>query len=433
MPQYKKRHINRLRGAAETVRNKKARGARISEPQDIEMTPSGKSRRTSKPHSDMRVVKGKKLERRRRAKVLTAAAAVIAVVCVVLQLILPVGIIENIQNLTALIGSGGYPISLESSNTLNTVSRGTSHYYVLTDTRINAFSGGGKEIYSYAHGFENPVLKTSETRAMVFDQGGSELFIYNLASLKGNLKTESEIITANISDSGTYAVVTQSESYASAVSVYDKNNRLVYEWYSSEDTVNNVAVSPNGKKIAVSAFSAASGNYKSKVSVLNFSSATPEFTEEYDGTLVLNLDTAHSSGFSVVTSGGVDFINWSDYEKAVYENEYPISMFRSGSGGSAAVFSRESDRTDNRIAVFSSKGKLKSEFEFKGIISDIQISGGHIYCISGTKIYLLDSDGAVLRSAECGFGAVRLAVTGSNLTAVITDNRIDKIKLELIE
>lgn len=430
MPEYKKRHVNRLRGAADTVKNKKERRSRIAETEDIVMTPFGKGSKNTKPQSDMRVVKGKKLERRRRTKVFTAVVSVIVIACVVLQLVLPVGIIENIQNLTALLGSGGYPISLESSNTINAVSRGTSYYYVLTDTRINAFSVGGKKIYSYAHGFENPVLKTSKTRAMVFDQGGNELLIYNLASLKGTIKTESEIITANISDSGTYAVVTQSDTYASAVSVYDKQSKLIYEWYSSEDTVNNVAVSPNGKKIAVSAFNASSGNYKSKVSVLNFNSAAPEFTEEYEGAPVLNLDTAHSAGFSAVTANRIDFINWSGYEKTGYTNEYPISMFRSGSGGSAAVFSRESDRTDNRVAVFNSKGKLKAEFEFKGIISDIQISGGHIYCISDTEIYLLGPDGAVLRSAECGFGAVRLAVTGTNIAAVITDNRIDRIKLE---
>ena len=39
-------------------------------------------------------------------------------------------------------------------------------------------------------------------------------------------------------------------------------------------------------------------------------------------------------------------------------------------------------------------------------------------------------DGEVLRSAECGFGAVRISVTGTNSVAVITDNQIYKIQLE---
>ena len=214
------------------------------------------------------------------------------------------------------------------------------------------------------------------------------------------------------------------------VSVYNKYDKLIYEWYSAEDAVNNVAVSPNGKKIAVSLFNASSGVYSSEVCVFGFDSATPEFRETCGDAPVYNLDTAQSSGFSVVCKNGIRFIAWSDYKKTEYENAYTAAMFRSYSGGSVAVFNRASDRTDNRVAVFNSKGKLKSEFEFKGIIGDIEIWGGHIYFISDTEVLLLSEDGTVLRKAECGFGAERLSVIGSNMIAVITDNQIYKIKLE---
>ena len=431
MPDYKKKKINRLKGAP---KQKKAKRVTPPENDDIVMTPTPAKRRgappkTEKPVSNMRVVNGKKLERKRRFRVSLSAVSAVAVVLLVLHLILPVGILENVQNLTALIGSGGYPAEINSTEVLNSVSRG-NYYYVLTDTKLNAYSGGGKEIYSYSHGFENPVLKTSKTRAMVFSQGGNEAYIYNLAELKSSVSTEKEIITANISDSGAYALVTHSDSYASVVSVYNKNNKLVYEWYSSEDTVNNVAISPNGKKIAVSAFNATSGDYSAKVCVLSFDSATPEYSESYSGSPIYGIDSRSGAGFSVITENSVQFIEWSNYKKTEYKNDYTMSMFRSGSGGSAAVFNRSSDKTDNRVAVFNSKGKLKSEFEFKGIIGDIEIYGGHIYCISDTFVYLLSESGEILRKAECGFGAVRISVTGTNTAAVVTDNQIYKIRLE---
>ena len=431
MPDYKKKKVNRLRGAP---RPKKARRAAILENDDIAMTSTPPKRRSEpkkaeQPVSNMRVVNGKKLERKRKLRISFSAVAAAAVVIVILRLILPVGIFENVQNLTALIGSGGYPAEINSTEVLNAVSRG-NYYYVLTDTRLNAYSNGGKEIYSYSHGFENPVLKTSKTRAMVFSQGGTEAYIYNLAELKNAVSTEKEIITANISDSGTYALVTRSDSYASVVSVYNKNDKLVYEWYSSEDTVNNVAVSPNGKKIAVSAFNATSGDYSAKVCVLSFDSATAEYTESYSGSPVYGIDTMSNAGFSVITENGIQFIKWSKFQKEEYKNDYSAAMFRSASGGSVAVFNRSSDKTDNRIAAFNSKGKLKSEFEFKGIISYIEIRGGHIYCISDTYVYLLSENGEVLRKAECGFGAVRISVTGTNSAAVITDNQINIIQLE---
>ena len=94
------------------------------------------------------------------------------------------------------------------------------------------------------------------------------------------------------------------------------------------------------------------------------------------------------------------------------------------------VFNRESDRTDNRIVLFSPKGRLKCEFDYKGIISDIEVSGGHIYCICDTSAYLLSDEGNVLREADCGFGVTYISPIGSNMLAAITDNGIQKIKLE---
>ena len=172
MPDYKKKHVNRLRGAPKPKRAKKT-AENIS--QDIEMQPSPARAKKAKAEpakneSPLKVVKGKKLERRRKTRIALSAAAVIIIAVTVLHLVLPVGIAENIGNLTALIGAGGYPVTLESSDTLNTVSRG-GYYYVLSDTRLCAYSGGGKEIYSYMHGYENPVLKTSKTRALLFSQG----------------------------------------------------------------------------------------------------------------------------------------------------------------------------------------------------------------------------------------------------------------------
>ena len=225
MPEYRKKRVNRFKPAPR--RKKKP----IEAAEDIKMSPTEKrGKKTEKAAKEennelpLRVVNGKKLERRRKTKIFVSAAAIISLILTVIHIILPVGITENLENLVSLIGNGSYPINLESSDTLNTVSRGM-YYYVLTDTRLNAFTNGGKEIYSNSHGFESPVLKTSATRAMVFDQGGNEAYIYNLKEQKQSLKTDTEIINAAISDSGVYAVITRSESYASVVTVYSRGGK----------------------------------------------------------------------------------------------------------------------------------------------------------------------------------------------------------------
>ena len=156
MPDYKKKRINRFKPAP---RRKRA----LPTDEDIKMTPADKRRKKSEkpektPEMPLRVVNGKKLERRRKTGMFFSVALIIALILTVFQLVLPAGIAENTENLISLIGKGSYPISLESTETQSAVSRG-SYYYVLTDTRLNAFANGGKEIYSHSHGFENPVMK----------------------------------------------------------------------------------------------------------------------------------------------------------------------------------------------------------------------------------------------------------------------------------
>lgn len=427
MPDYRKKRRNKIFSSPQRVKKSRVKKAEASE--EIKMSPSKRNKRTeTPPKSNMRVITGKKLEQKRKIKLWASVISALLVVVFVLQMIFPAGIIRTVSNSVALIGSGSYPIELESTDTLNTVSKG-SYYYVLSNTKVNAFASSGKELFSYNHGYENPVIKTSAAGALAFEQGGTGFAIFDLNGLKNEIKTEHPIITAAISDSGVYAIVTRSDKYAAAVSVYNKRAKKLYEWFSAKETVNNVAISPNGKKLAVSTFTSNVGQYKSELRVLNYDSATPEHSETFES-LIYSLENTHSASFAVVTQNGVRFIKWSKFKSNEYKNDYNTAFFRAGKGGCAAVFNRESDKTDNRIVIFSKSGEKKSEFEFKGIISDIAVYGGHIYCMSDTDIFLFDDEGKILRKAACGFGAVNLSVTATNTACVITDNKIEKIKLE---
>lgn len=429
MPDYKKKRVSRIRSAPKRLKKsriQKKNSAPLTD--DIKMRPASRKRQTN-TQNGMRVVKGNKLERRRKFKAFAGAAALIAVVLIVLELALPVGIGETLGNAVAVMGSGDYPIELNGTEVLDSVSKG-AYYYILTDNSVSAVSSGGKTIFLKPHGFENPILKTSSTRALVFDQGGDTALIYNLSKLKTTFESKNKIITAAISRCGVFAVVTRSESYASTVSVYDKNSALIYEWYSSSDLVNNVAISPNGKKIAVTTLNSDGGKYKSNLYVLTFDSANPVFSESFEDTVIYGIDSTQRGGFAIVTKNKFEFIKWSKYERREYTNDYSISMLRAGSGGLAAVFNRENDRTDNRLAVFSTSGELKYEFSYSGVISDIEMSGGHIYCMSDNEVSILNNDGSVLRKADCGYGGVRMSVLGSYSVAVITDSGISKLDLK---
>lgn len=426
MPKYKKKKHNRILNAPKKRVKQPVKVKDVSD--DIEMTSYDSKKVEAKVAAPMKVVKGNKGVRAKKIKTCAVALAVVVVVVMLFQLILPAGLFQTVSNITAVIGTGSYPIAVSGSQTLSVVPMG-NYYLHLTDTHFSAYSSAGKILFSEAHGYEKPVLLTSKGKSLLYNQGGKQFSVYTLNGVQYDSETKNEIICGAISDSGNFAIATYSESYASQVTVYNKRYKQIYEWYSAEDTINNVAISSSGRKIAVSTFNSSSGVFNSKINVINFKSATPEHTVTYENKIIYGLKSCNKSNFSVIKSNGVDTVKWSNYKSENYTDDYTISFFRNNSSVNIGVFSRERDKTDNKIVIFTKRGKVKNSVNYNGAINDIQVRGSNIYCINDSSVNVLDFDGNVKFSAEYGFGGKGISVISANVVAVITNNEILRIKL----
>ncbi|MBE6810592.1 MAG: hypothetical protein E7521_06005 [Ruminococcaceae bacterium] len=396
---------------------------------DIQMRPKNKKNIESiVPQEDIKVVRGSKYGRSFRNKFLITVVAVVAIVYFVLSLILPVSVYENITNSIALLGHGKYPTYTSGSTIINSVSNG-QYYYVLTDTSIIAYSNGGKIIFNELHGFSNPVLSVSETRAIVYDQGGENLYVYNLSGKIDSLDTKQEIITASISRNGDFAVSTHSDNYTSVVKVYDKNLENIYTWNSAKDIVNNVLVNNSGNRLAVTTFNAIAGQYNSKMIILGFESADPLYTVELESTVALSLFNT-GKGVSVITPNKYKFINWKKFTINDIDISGEINLVRKAENGLLLVTNRANDRSDNTVLLVSKKGLLSKEFKINNLITDIQYSKSRVYYISDTLVNILDNNGNVLRYGDCVYGTQKISVLSSNSVAVITDSEIFKTNIE---
>lgn len=419
MPEYKRKKVRK------GFNTKKKR---TSKSNDIIMSNSRKKEKNILPENDIKVVRGAKLKQKHQTKIVLAVISIICVLCLFLSIVLPVSLSENVVNFFAVLGHGSYPSNISGSTVINTVSN-SSYYYVLSDTNIMAYTNGGKKIFSEMHGFSNPVISVSSTRAMVFDQGGKSLRIYNLSGEINSIETKNEIITANITRSGDFAVVTHSESYTSSVNVYDKNCKHVYTWNSAKDIVNNVVLNSGGDKVAVSTLNAVSGQYASKVLILDFKSADPLYTLDLGSSLVMALKNT-GKGVSVVTNDKYKFITWSKFDTSEISVGGEINICRTDKKGTLLVFNRANDRSDNTVILVSNRGKKISEFKINGIITDISYNKNRIYYVGDNTAYIFDKNGSLLRSALCDYGAVKFSVIGSNSLAIITDRQIMKVNIE---
>ena len=418
MPEYKRKkvHTGKRRRANPSVQKTEI---------NIPMSRSKKIKFSNNDDSKIRILPDKKGEKQKRFTVLLSVVAVVIISAVILSFTLPVGLIESTQTFLYSIGRGGFPADISGTSVLNCVQR-DNYYYVLTDTGIMAFSNGGKKIFSAVHGFASPVIKTSQTRAIVFDQGKNTAIIYNLSGAVKTITSKEPIITANITKDGQYALVTKSDSYAGCVNVYDRRGKQLYNINFAKDMVNNVSISSSGDRIAVSTLNAESGKMSSYFKIYKFDSADSVFNLDLGEDTVYDISNT-SKGFFVTTRNRIRFIHRSRF--TVYEHlfEGQIGLTRYNSSGMLAVYNKTNDKSINTVVYISRSGKKVFEFDIKHAISDIKFSGGRVYALEDGKVAIYDKTGQILGSEECTFSCKKISVTGSNTVCVITDENIQKI------
>ena len=380
------------------------------------------------PEDSIKVVKGSKFKRKEQLKLFSLVIIVVFLVLFLLSAVTPGSLYENAVKFVATMGHGSYPVDISGGTVLKSVSN-DSHYYVLTDTNITAYSNNGKILFNELHGFSNPIISTTSTRALVYDQGGKSVNIYNLKGSIYTLQTEKEIITASISQNGDFAIATHSDSYASVATVYNSNFKVVYTWNSAKDIVNNVLVNPKGDMLAVSTINAVSGQYSSKISILDFESADPLHTLDLGNSLPLTIENT-AKGISIICDNKYKFLNWSKFTTSEILVSGEINSFRNSKNGLLLMVNRANDRSDNTIVLVSKKGEKISEFKINNLITDIQYNKGRVYTVSDTEINIYDKDGNVLKTGTCDYGTQKINIIAPNFVSAISDSEIVKINID---
>lgn len=431
MAEYKKKSVGRRKRKAKNLvtekipmKTKMPNNAKTEKPQN-----SNNKKVQSHPRKNFRILIGKN-HKNKRLFVISAIAVLLILSVIVVSVALPTGIIEFIENRLALVGSGdGFPHNFSSGNSLISVVNGNNRFIAVTPSNIECYNNNGKTVFSYQHGFNHPIVKSSAERFILYSQGGTGFSVCNLKKELFDGNTEKTILTADISDNGVYAVATQSDSYSSQVTVYDKNNKQMYKWMCADYTINNVAISPNGHRLAVSVFNTESGRYVSKLYILEYDSATPVSVTDFEDELILSLECFGDNTFYAVFENKVEFYNWKKLSTTVYSTDKSVFFVKNSKDTTVIVDGISANKNKNGITVLNKKGVIKNNFDFEKEIIDVAIYGKYIYILSDRMIYIYNIKGERINSVECDFGIKNIVPIGRFSVATFKDNEIKKITI----
>ena len=157
-----------------------------------------------------------------------------------------------------------------------------SDLLVCSGNAISLYSGSGTRYINESVNMDNPVVNTNGTLAVVYDAGGSSLYVLGQRSLVWSAANLEGILSARLNRNGQLTVVTQASGYRGMVTVYDAAYNPVMSVSLTSAFVMDAALSDDGRTLAtltagqkdgafntgleLYAMNYSSGNYQSDVS-----------------------------------------------------------------------------------------------------------------------------------------------------------------------
>ncbi len=196
-----------------------------------------------------------------------------------------------------------YPANREQSFTL--YRQGVA---VAGEQSVTLFSSSGRQTISEKIQYQNPVAVGTGKYLLIYDLGGYQYALYNSHTCVWSGTYARPIRGADISDSGSYAIITDSAEYLSVVEFYNGNfglrNRYSYQAY-----VTDVSIHAKGNELAVLISDANDGHFTTELRFYEAGSAKESGRVKVSESLGLRCSYTSAGKVSVLTGMDLTFLN----------------------------------------------------------------------------------------------------------------------------
>lgn len=165
------------------------------------------------------------------------------------------------------------------------------------------YKPSGALSYSDTNKFYNPRLVISDKYMLIYDRGDTThtYSIHNSFAKLHEERFEYPIVLADMSNKGSYAVVTRDDSFRSIVYVYDENFNLK-NTVRKDKYVLSISINDAGNKMVIASVYDKDGAFESEILVLGMSNGKPDFTVIENGKIPLKSEWLKNGDLAVVYS-----------------------------------------------------------------------------------------------------------------------------------
>lgn len=321
-----------------------------------------------------------------------------------------------------------YPFQLDSSSGVD-IKNINDKLSILTSSSLTVINpSNAQRLYSYDHGYANPMISYSGNYICLFDQGGTRL---RLDSFSDNLYEQSmqkSILTADVASNGTVIYATQSDNAKSSVFVINKSLKELMTFDVKDGYVVDVAIDSSGKKCAYVTINSENAVLKTTLHTINVGDNKDIKTFTYDNTNILDL-RYNSSSLYVVGDNMVSVISSQKKEKVAFKHNSINTLFYTYTKNNELIidYTDYAGASENTISYVKENGKVKTSIKLDKRIKYLSTSSNEITALFSDKIVTYSLSKGKEKSSIICDDSVNSADTLSSKTFVQIGQQLDVI------
>lgn len=303
---------------------------------------------------------------------------------------------------------------------------------VCSKNAISLYSGSGTQYVSQAVALDNPVVDTNGSLAVVYDAGGTDLYVLGQRELIWSADDLDNILSARLNKNGQLTVVTQASGYRGVVTVYSAAYEAVMRVRISTAFVMDAALSDDGQTLAILTIGQQEGDFTSQLLLTTLNSAVnpvgesadfvPEQTIDLGGNVVLALRhdqqliwALGDRGLSVALhDGSASYTDWSDRYLKLYD--------LSGDGFSAALLGKYRAGSQATLEVVDDQGKTTGSLELNEQVLSLSASGRYLAVLTGDRLDIYTADMSLYSTLEGTQGARKVLLMEDGSAILISSD-----------
>ncbi len=260
---------------------------------------------------------------------------------------------------------------------------------VCSQNTISLYSGSGTRYINQQVSMEHPVVTSNGSLAVVYDAGGSSLYILGQRSLVWSAEDLEGILSARLNKNGQLTVVTQAGSYRGKVTVYNASYEPVMSINLTSAFVMDAALSDNGHTLATLTVGQRDGVFATGLELYAMNYASGSYQSDVSASLGggVALDLRHTAGAVwVLSDRGLTI---SDHDGNTVTADWPDKYLRrytlSGDGFAAALLGKYRAGSQTELLVVDQDGTRRS-LPLNEQVMSISAAGRYVAVLTGDRL-----------------------------------------------